>query len=54
MAAPKGAYEDREKRRAQMVTMHKRGMSNGAIGRVFGIHKNSVRQILIRALGLNK
>ena len=54
MAAHKGAYEDREKRRARMVAMHKRGMSNAAIGRLIGIHKNSVRQVLIRALGLKK
>lgn len=54
MAAHKGAYEDREKRRAKIVEMHKRGMSNGAIGRVMGIHKNSVRMVLLRALGVKK
>ena len=54
MAAHKGAYEDREKRRAQMIAMHKRGMSNGAIGRIMGIHKNSVRMVLLRALGVKK
>lgn len=51
MAAYKATHEERPERRRKMLDMHKRGLSYGMIGRMFGISKNSARKIVLLALG---
>jgi DNA-binding CsgD family transcriptional regulator len=48
MAACKSSHEERDIRRAAMLSMRKRGLSYEAIGRKFNISKNSARVILLR------